>query len=109
MAKKLVLNTSFHVDKSVEAEFLRWLADEFVAMLKEAACEFKVEAVSKLLMTVEEGLASYAVRVAAPGMSLDDAVTRWETYLSGERLGAMRQHLGNRMLFFTTPMEDIDL
>ncbi|MDE6416121.1 MAG: DUF4286 family protein [Duncaniella sp.] len=109
MAKKLVLNTSFHVDKSVEAEFLRWLADEFVARLKEAACEFKVEAVSKLLMTVEEGLASYAVRVAAPGMSLDDAVARWETYLSGERLGSMRQHLGNRMLFFTTPMEDIDL
>ncbi|MDE5786645.1 MAG: DUF4286 family protein, partial [Duncaniella sp.] len=104
MAEKIILNTSFHVDKSVEEEFLRWLAEEFVARLKDSGCPFQLQAVSRLLMTVEEGLASYAVRVSAPGMSLEDAVARWETYLSGERLGAMQRHLGNRMLFFTTPM-----
>ncbi|MBD5250887.1 MAG: DUF4286 family protein [Barnesiella sp.] len=109
MAEKLVLNTSFHVDKSVEQEFLRWLGEDFLAGLKADGCPFEVEAVSRLLMTVEEGLASYAVRVAAPSLNLDEAVARWETYLSGERLGVMQQHLGNRMLFFTTPMEDIEL
>lgn len=109
MAEKIVLNTSFHVDKSVETEFLRWLADEFLPGINAGDCQFQLQAVSRLLMTVEEGLASYAVRVAAPGMSLEEAVSGWETYLSGEKLGAMRRHLGSRMLFFTTPMEDMDL
>ncbi len=109
MAEKIVLNTSFHVEKSVEKEFLRWLANEFVARLGEGDCPFQLQAVSRLLMTVEEGLASCSVRVGAPGMSVEEATGKWEEYLSGEKLGAMQQHLGSRMLFFTTPMEDIDL
>ncbi len=106
---KIALNTSFHVDSSVDAEFFHWLRHDFTPSLV-AGGEWTVTALSRLLMTVEEGLTSYSLRVEAPaGVSADEAIARWEDALAAIKTGPVARHIGHRLLFFTTPMEDFPL
>lgn len=104
----IVLNTSFHAESAVENEFLSWLREEFLPGLK-ADGRFEILSVSRLLLSVEEGLVSYAVRVSAPGMDLDAALEQWQGGRPARMIADVMQRNANRVLHFTTPMEDFDL
>lgn len=104
----IVLNTTFHAEAAVESDFLKWLSDEFLPALAKAGC-FRVLSVSHLLLSVEEGLVSYAVRVAAPDMTLDAALEQWQGGEPARLIAAVMARHQNRVLHFTTPMEDWSL
>ena len=106
---KIALNTSFHVDSSIDEEFFNWLRHDFTPALA-AGGTWTITSLSRLLMTVEEGLTSYALRVEAPaGMGAEEAVARWEDTLAAIKTCPMAKHIGRKVLFFTTPMEDFAL
>ncbi|MCM1520859.1 MAG: DUF4286 family protein [Lachnoclostridium sp.] len=104
----IILNTTFHAEKQLASDFTAWLRDRLVTAIKEHGV-FEIQSVSRLLLEVDEGLVSYAVRVAAPGLSAEEALEAWNGGHPAEAIAEiMRRHNG-RVVYFTTPMEDIAL
>lgn len=101
----IILNTTFYVHVSVKDDFLDWLSKGYLSsaaatgLLSDPLC-------SRLLIEVEEGCEGYAVQLRAA--TIDDAVA-WHDGKGAELRADLTRRYGERIVFFTTYMESIDL
>lgn len=100
----ILYNTTFHVDSTIEPEFLDWLKDIFVAQALNAG--FSSPMLARLAIAVEEGCSSFALHLYADSL---DHVARWEEADRCRLLGEAYNRWGERVLSFSTPMHTIDL
>lgn len=100
-----VLNTTFHVDKSVEEDFFLWLKSRYLPVATLSGL-FASSSVMRLMLEVEEGFSGFAL-----GMRTSDIEAAVEWYDSvGERLRTeLTEKFGERLVYFTTCMEEIEI
>lgn len=98
----MVVNTTFHVEQSVEQEFIDWIRSDYIS-----------EAVTKALLhtplfmrilTPMEGGTGYAVQLQAQSKA---HVEEWLEAFQPRLLSAMAQKWGKKVMFFTTVMEKV--
>ncbi|TFU93695.1 DUF4286 family protein [Barnesiella sp. WM24] len=98
----MVVNTTFHVEESAEAEFIEWIKTEYIPEAQES-----VKLHSPLFMrilTPMEGGVGYAVQLQAMSKA------HVETWIDSEQprlLSAMARKFGKKVMFFTTVMEKV--
>ncbi len=100
-----VLNTSFHVDKSIEDRFLNILRRDYIPAIKNSGA-FSGVSLMRILLEVEEGVSSFAL-----GLRTTDMVKAMEWYdgEGAELRVAMHRDFGEKLVFFTTCMEEISI
>lgn len=98
----MVVNTTFHVEPSVETEFIDWIRCEYIT-----AAETRAHLHTPLFMrilTPMEGGTGYAVQLQA------DSKADVDTWLESEQpplLSEMARKWGKKVMFFTTSMEKV--
>ncbi len=100
----ILYNTSFHIDSSIEREFIDWLKTE--AVEAHLGYGMKDPMLARLLTSVAEGCSSFALHVYADS---DETVCRWEGEGRPGLLELMNKRWGERALAFSTAMEIVDL
>lgn len=100
----ILYNTSFHIESSIEQEFIEWLRTDAV----EAHREFGMSEplLARLLTSVAEGCSSFALHVYADG---NETVRRWELEGRPRLISAMNKRWGERALAFSTAMEVVGI
>lgn len=99
----IVLNTTFHVDRQVDVEFLAWLRGEFLACVGRAD-KCASSRVMRLMHEVAEGAVSYAVQVEFPTIEEAEA---WHRGEGARLLSGLFKQFGQRVVHFSTYMEAI--
>lgn len=100
----ILYNTTFHVDSSIEPEFLAWLKGTFVAEALNAG--FSDPMLARIAMAVEEGCSSFALHLYSENLN---HVARWESTSRQKLLADAFNRWGERFLSFSTPMHTIEL
>lgn len=96
-----IVNTSFHIVENIEPEFVEWVRKEYIpsALNQEF---FTSPLFCRLLVQVEEGTISYAVHFRTDNI---EAAKKW---FEGEGAVLKQKFPADRMLHFTTFMEEIE-
>lgn len=99
----ILYNTTFHIDSTIEKEFLDWLRYEVAP----AACSdgFSEPKLCRLLCEVQEGCSSFAFQVLADKTIIEN----WERDKQQKLFRQMFERWGERALFFSTSMEVMTL
>ena len=105
MAGNTILNTTFVVHDSIEADFLRWLRDVYVPPAM-ASGAFESVRVARVLTRVEPDTSSIAVQFAALSPEL---CNRWHEGEASALHADLHSRWADRLLHFTTFMEAINL
>lgn len=101
----IILNTTYYVHSSVDSEFRRWVRDEyFPSALSNHGLSSPVFAA--LLVEPQEGMAGYAVQLSA---STRPDAESWHDGPAASLRADLSSRFGQKVLFFTTYMETIDL
>ena len=100
----ILYNTSFHVDESIENDFLVWLKTEAIESHRTFGMTDPM--LAKLLTSVGEGCSSFALHFHACDHSV---VNRWERDGQPGLFAAMNKRWGQRALAVSTTMEVVDL
>ncbi len=101
----ILINTTFYVDASVDAEFHTWVREHyFPCALAEDA--FARPFFARLMLEQQEGMTGYAVQICAP---THEAAIQWHDGPAASLRGDLSRRFGQRILFFTTYMEEISL
>ncbi len=100
----ILYNTSFHIDSTIESDFLSWLKSAVIE--QSLANGFHSPVLSRLLTAVEPGCSSFALHFQADDQSV---VERWESEGRRKIMEDMFNRWGERALAFSTPMEILDL
>ncbi len=98
----ILINTTFHVESDVEKEWVAWVHATYLAL---ATAEGT--ALSPLflkIMSQMEGGVGYAVQVQAGSQS---DVDMWLGEMQPKLLSEMYGRWGDKVLFFTTLMEEV--
>ena len=99
----IILNTTFYIHQSIDGEFRRWIEREyFPSASRHGGLENPVMA--KLLMEPQEGMNGYAVQCLAPDVA---RARQWHDSHAADLRGALSAKFGDKVLFFTTYMEQI--
>lgn len=98
----IVANTTFHVESSVEHEWVAWVHATYLAIATSAgvACS---PLFLKIMSPVEGGVC-YAVQLQAESEATVDG---WLNELQPKLLAEMHSRWGEKVLFFTTLMEEV--
>lgn len=96
-----LLNTTFVVHSSVEAEFMAWVKGVYLPAAAETGV-FGGATVAKVLTQIEPDTASIAVQL--PASSLEDA-QRWHDDSAAFLRDDLHARWSDRLMFFTTYME----
>ena len=101
----ILINTTFYVEASADAEFRQWVRDSYLpsALSQEG---FTRPVFTRLMLEPQEGMTGYAVQITAAD---EDSSTRWHDGHGGELRASLCGRFGQRILFFTTYMEEIPL
>ncbi|MCM1505202.1 MAG: DUF4286 family protein [Muribaculum sp.] len=100
----IVVNTTFHVETAVEREWVAWIHATYLAMAVATGVMY-----SPLFMRIRshvEGGTAYALQMQAESES--DA-ERWLDDIQPKLLTEMYSHWGERVLYFTTIMDEVKL
>lgn len=99
----IILNTTFYIHESIDGEFRRWIECEyFPSALEHGGLEHPVMA--KILMEPQEGMNGYAVQCQAPDIA---GAQQWHDAHAASLRDSLSAKFGEKVLFFTTYMEQI--
>lgn len=97
----IIVNTTFYVEASLEKEFVSWVKNTYIP-----GSALTRPSVAKILGVVEEGMTAFAVRMYAPTIAAAEA---WDNGQGALLRGMLAGKYGQRILHFTTMMENIAL
>lgn len=100
-----VYNTTFVIHSVLEADFMAWLRTVYLPSAA-ASGAFALPVVMRVLTRIEPDTESIAVQLSATDSAGAD---RWITETAAPLHDDLQARWGNRMLFFTTPMETVEL
>lgn len=98
-----LLNTTFHVHKSVDALFVKWVKEIYLPVAMDSGV-FKNPLFTRIMTQVDPEATSYAVQLQA--RSLNDAET-WHDDTAAKLKEALAREVGERVLHFSTYMQII--
>ena len=101
----ILINTTFYVEASADAAFHTWVKDHYFpcAMTQN---DFARPFFARLMLEPQEGMTGYAVQICAP---THEAAIAWHDGAAAQLRGDLSRRFGQRILFFTTYMEEIGL
>lgn len=100
----VLLNTTFHVHKSVEQQFIDWVHHTYIQQAMSSGL-FTDPIVSRILIETDPEGTSYAVQLRA---SSHEAAGLWHDNEAGRMKNALAEKYGERILHFTTFMEIVN-
>ena len=98
-----LLNTTFHVHKSVDALFVKWVKEIYLPVAMDSGL-FKNPLFSRIMTQIDPDATSYAVQLQA--RSLSDAEA-WHDDTAAKLKEALAREVGERVLHFSTYMQII--
>lgn len=99
----IILNTTFHLDSALTEEFLGWVRSRYLPSAL-ASGLLHTPSISRLMVQVAEGADGFAVQLKADSST---AASEWHDG-EGDRLRReLSSNFGDRMVFFTTLMEEL--
>lgn len=98
-----VLNTTFHVHKSVEEAFILWIKKDYIhsALSSGVFCQ---PSLLRLMLEVQEDSSSFALGLKADDM---DVAASWHDNAGAELRRKLYDRFGEKVVFFTTCMEEL--
>lgn len=99
----IVVNTTFHVESSIEQEWVAWVHATYLAIALSSGVHCRPLFLK--IMSQMEGGAGYAVQVHADSESDAD---RWLNVVQPKLLAEMHGRWGEKALFFTTLMQEVE-
>lgn len=100
----LIINTTFVVHNSIEAEFMDWLSGTLLPAAAASGC-FATPTVARVLTSIEPDTLSIAVHFPA----IDPAkASHWHENEGQALMAELHRRRGQHLMFFTTPMETVD-
>lgn len=99
-----LLNTTFHVHKSVDALFIKWVREIYLPIANESGL-FSNPLFTRIMMQVDPEATSYAVQLQASSHTEAEA---WHDSMGTQLKDALAREVGERVLHFTTYMEIIE-
>ncbi|MBR3765925.1 MAG: DUF4286 family protein [Muribaculaceae bacterium] len=96
-----LLNTTFHVHKSVDALFIKWVKEIYLPVAMDSGL-FKNPLFTRIMTQVDTEATSYAVQLQASSHSDAEA---WHDSTAAQLKDALAREVGERVLHFTTYME----
>ncbi len=100
-----VYNTTFVIHSVLEADFVAWLRTVYLPSAA-ASGAFARPTVMRVLTRIEPDTESIAVQLPATDSAGAD---RWLNETAALLRDDLHARWGNRMMFFTTPMETVEL
>lgn len=101
----ILINTTFYVESSVETEFLRWVRTDYLPSATSLA-GFSYPSLARLMLEPQDGMTGYAVQVHAKD---PETAVSWHDAEGARLRGELSARFGQRVLFFTTYMEQLPL
>lgn len=101
----IILNTSFHVHSSLDAEFKKWVKDTYLPSALSSGL-FSSPRFASIMIEVQEDCRSYAVSLEAE--NIEDAAA-WHDSLGAGLRAELHKRFGDAVVFFTTYMEELPL
>lgn len=98
-----LLNTTFHVHKSVDALFIKWVKEIYLPIANESGLSNPL--FTRIMTQVDPEATSYAVQLQA---SSHNEAEKWHDTSAAKLKDALSREVGERVLHFTTYMEIID-
>ncbi len=98
----MIVNTTFHVEQSVEQEFIDWIRTGYIPEANEKGNLHTP--LFMRIMTPMEGGTGYAVQLQARDKA---EVERWLDEVQPRLLTEMAHKWGKKVMFFTTIMEKV--
>ena len=96
-----LLNTTFHVHKSVDAFFIKWVKEIYLPIAMDNGL-FKNPLFTRIMTQVDPEATSYAVQLQASSHIDAEA---WHDSTAAQLKDALAREVGERILYFTTYME----
>lgn len=96
-----LLNTTFHVHKSVDALFIKWVKEIYLPVAMDSGL-FKNPLFTRIMTQVDPEATSYAVQLQTSSHRDAEA---WNDSTSTQLKDALAREVGERVLHFTTYME----
>jgi hypothetical protein len=100
----ILLNTTFHVHKSADALFNKWVKEIYLPIANESGL-FSNPLFTRIMMQVDPEATSYAVQLQALSHSKAEA---WHDSIAAQLKKSLAQQVGERVLHFSTYMDIID-
>ena len=100
----VLLNTTFHVHKSVDALFVKWVKEIYLPVAMQSGI-FSNPLFTRIMTQVDPEATSYAVQLQASSHS---EAEKWHDISAAKLKDALSREVGERVLHFTTYMEIID-
>lgn len=101
----IVINTTFHIHKSIENDFCRWVRNEYIPAALSSGW-LSVPAFSHIMLEVQEDCSSFAVSFKA--RNVDDAA-QWHDGEGANLRRSLNLRFGEKALFFSTYMDELPL
>lgn len=101
----IILNTTFVVSSPVEAAFMRWLSEVYVPAMAKAGI-FTRPTLARVLPQIEPRTDSYALQAKCANF---DSALRWHDVTAAPMREEIAKRWGERVLPFTTFLEEIPL
>ena len=100
----ILFNTTFHLDATIQPEFLTWLKLEFIPTAISSGLDKPL--LCRIVDNIEPGCAAFALQFFVTSMS---EVDKWRAGRLCELIAAMSTRWKDCALAFSTPMEVVDL
>lgn len=101
----IIINTTFHVHRSIEDDFCRWVRVKYIPNALSSGL-LSVPCFSRIMLEVQEDCSSFAVSFKA--RTMDDAA-KWHDGEGGVLRQSLHQQFGEKALFFSTYMDELPL
>ena len=98
-----LLNTTFHVHKSIDTLFIKWVKEIYLPVAMDSGL-FKNPLFTRIMTQVDPEATSYAVQLQASSQSEAES---WHDTTAAKLKEALAREVGERVLHFTTYMEII--
>lgn len=98
----IIVNTTFYVHESIDNQFRRWVNDTYLPSALDKG--LNDPSVSRLLIDAQENMTGYAVQIKAKDI---EKAMNWHDNEGAGLRGQMNGIHGEKILFFTTYMEQI--
>lgn len=100
-----LLNTTFHVENSLIEEFLTWIKEIYIPEAMSSGL-LKNPKLSRILIEVDPAATSYAMQFNADTI---EQASLWHDEIGAELRGQLSRRWPERIVFFTTYMENMPL
>ncbi|MDE5989118.1 MAG: DUF4286 family protein [Duncaniella sp.] len=101
----IIINTTFHVEKSIESSFCQWVREEYVPSALSSGL-LSSPVFSRIMIEVQEDCSSFAVSFKT--RSIEDAVL-WHDGAGADLRQTLHSRFGEKALFFSTYMDEMPL